>query len=59
MFKCKTLPKPDCCSTETAVSEPMEAVQTSSSARENSLYTCAGRFGSGCESGMMTLQLTE
>ncbi len=59
MFKCKTLPKPSNCSTETSVSEPMEAVQTTSSARENSLYTCAGRFEVVVKSGMMTLQLTE
>jgi len=32
---------------ETAVSEPMEAVQTTSSARENSLQTCASRVWSG------------
>ena len=55
ILKCKTIPKPECCSIESAVSERKEAVQTSSSARENSLYTCAGKFGSGCESGMMTL----
>lgn len=55
MFKSYPNPKPECCSIETAVSEPMEAVQTSSSARENSLYTCAGRFEVVVMSGMMTL----